>query len=83
MTKYLSIAILLTVFLAGNAYGDDQVYYCAETDGNGFYFDKKLKKYAGTGFNTEKFKIKFDRTAKTVEIKGYSLEVTIGKCDKF
>ena len=68
---YLSIAILLTSFLAGNAYGEDEVYYCAETDGNGFYFDKKLKKYARSGFNTNKFKIKFDRTDKTIKIKGH------------
>jgi hypothetical protein len=78
MTKaYLALALLITV-LAGNAYGEDEVYYCAETDNNGFYFDEKLKKYARTGFNTKKFKIKFDRTAKTVEIKGHPLNAAIG-----
>ena len=70
MKTYLALALLITV-LAGNAYGDDEIYYCAGTDNNGFYFDETLKKYARTGFNTRKFKIKFDRTAKTVEIKGY------------
>ena len=73
MTKYLSIAILLTSFLAGNAYGEDEIYYCAETDNNGFNFDETLKKYKPRLFHTEKFKIKFDRTAKTVEIKGHPL----------
>ena len=73
MTKYLTIAILLTSFLAGNAYGEDEIYYCAETDGIGFDFDGKLKKYERSGFNTEKFKLKFDRTAKTLEIKGHTL----------
>ena len=71
MTKYLSIAILLTSFLAGNAYGEGEVYYCAETDNNGFGFDENLKKYKRSGFQTSKFKIKFDRIAKTVEIKGH------------
>ena len=78
MTKtYLALALLITV-LAGNAYGDDEIYYCAETDGNGFYFDEKLKKYARTVFNTNKFKIKFDRTAKTIEIKGHQASVVNG-----
>ena len=67
MKTYLALALLITV-LAGNAYGDDEVYYCAETDGNGFYFNEKLKKYARTGFTTDKFKIKFDRTAKVEDI---------------
>ena len=73
MTKaYLALALLITV-LAGNAYGDDEIYYCAETDNNGFNFDETLKKYKPRLFHTEKFKIKFDRTAKTVEIKGHPL----------
>ena len=72
MKTYLALALLVTV-LAGNAYGEDEVYYCAETDANGYAFDKTLKKYKRSGFNTEKFKIKFDRTAKTVEIKGYKV----------
>ena len=82
MTKYLSIAILLTSFLAGNAYGEGEVYYCAETASNGFYFDETLKKYATTKFSTNKFstnkfKIKFDSTAKTVEIKGHPMGLTV------
>ena len=44
MKTYLALALLITV-LAGNAYGEDEVYYCAETDSNGFSFDEKLKKY--------------------------------------
>ena len=72
MTKYLAIALLITGFLVGDAYGEDGVYYCAQTDSNGFYFDEKLKKYARSGFHLTKFKIKFDRIAKTIEIKGYS-----------
>ena len=72
MKTYLALALLITV-LAGNAYGEDEIYYCAETDSNGFWFDKKLKKYKRSKFSTDKFKIKFDRTAKTVEIKGHPL----------
>jgi hypothetical protein len=72
MKTYLALALLVTV-LAGNAYGEGEVYYCAETDGNGFDFDEYLNKYKRTGFVKNKFKIKFDRTAKTVEIKGHGL----------
>tara|TARA_Y100001960_G_C14292628_1_gene642263 strand:- start:81 stop:455 length:375 start_codon:yes stop_codon:yes gene_type:complete len=57
----------------GNAYGEDEVYYCAETDSNGFWFDKTLKKYKPKRFVTDKFKLKLDRIAKTIEIKGHSL----------
>jgi hypothetical protein len=73
MTKtYLALALLITV-LAGNAYGDDEIYYCADTDGNGFWFDETLKKYKPQLFNMDKFKLRFDSTAKTVEIKGHPL----------
>ena len=42
MTKtYLALALLITV-LAGNAYGEDEVYYCAMTDSNGFGYDKSV-----------------------------------------
>ena len=72
MKTNLALALLDTV-LAGNAYGDDEIYYCAETEGNGFKLDENLKKYKRIGFNSDKFKIKFDRTAKTLEIKGHTL----------
>ena len=72
MKTYLALALLITV-LAGNAYGEGEVYYCAETDSNGFEPNENLKKYSRSRFNTNKFKIKFDRTAKTVEIKGHRL----------
>ena len=37
MTKYLAIAFLITGFLVGDAYGEeDEVYYCAGVAGTGF-----------------------------------------------
>ena len=73
MTKtYLALALLITV-LAGNAYGKDEVYYCAEIDNNGFKFDEKLKEYRRAEFITNKFKMKLDRTAKTIGIKRASV----------
>ena len=71
MTKYLAIAFLITGFLVGDAYGEEEVYYCATTGNNGFLFDENLKKYKSSGFSTSKFKLKFDRTATTIEIKGH------------
>jgi hypothetical protein len=39
---YLALALLVTV-LAGNAYGDHEIYYCVETDKNGFFLMKNLR----------------------------------------
>ena len=37
MTKYLAIAFLITGFLVGNAYGEeDEVFYCAGVAETGF-----------------------------------------------
>ena len=37
MTKYLAIAFLITGFLVGDAYGEDEeVFYCASVAGTGF-----------------------------------------------
>ena len=66
---YLVLAFLITSFLlAGDAYGEDEVYYCAEIDANGFEFDETLKKYKRSGFVAEKFEIKLDRVSKTIEL---------------
>lgn len=75
--KYLALGLLITV-LAGNAYGEDEIYYCAETDANGFWFDETSKKLTRSDFVTDKFKIKFDSTAKTLEIKGHPVGTSNG-----
>ena len=77
MTKYLAIAFLITGCLVGDAYGEDEVYYCAEINKNGFRFDKNLKKYKPQLFFESKFKLKFDRTAKTIEIKGHKSGIAV------
>jgi hypothetical protein len=71
----LVLTFLITGFLVGDAYGEEEVYYCAETDSNGFGFDKNLNKYKPKLFTQERFKIKFDRTAKTIEMKGHNNSV--------
>ena len=50
----------------GDAYGDEEVYYCADIDSNGFKYDKKLNKFKSVKFNLDKFKIKLDRGAKKI-----------------
>jgi hypothetical protein len=77
MKTYLALALLITV-LVDNAYGEDGIYYCADIDSNGFDFDETLKKYKPQLFNMDKFKLRFDRTAKTVEIKGHPLSTKNG-----
>ena len=60
---YLVLAFLITSFLlAGDAYGEDQVYYCVEIDRNGFSYDKKNETYLRRGFKESKFKVKLYRT---------------------
>ena len=49
MKTYLALALLVTV-LTVNAYGDDEIYYCAETERNGFNSDNKFKKYKNAIF---------------------------------
>ena len=65
---YLALAFLITGFLlAGDAYGEDEVYYCAEIDANGFDYDKERGSYKPSRFNNEKFKMKLDRTSNVKE----------------
>ena len=68
MTKtYLALALLITV-LAGNAYGESEVYYCSEIAANGFQYDNKGDWYLPTPFTAKRFKIKMDRVLNTVEL---------------
>ena len=69
-----ALALLITGFLVGDAYGEDEVYYCSEIASNGFDPDEKSGSYKSTRFTAEKFKMKLDRTAKKIEIKGYDPE---------
>ena len=39
---YLALASITGLLVAGNAYGEDEVYYCAMTDSNGFGYDKSV-----------------------------------------
>jgi hypothetical protein len=48
--------------MAGNAYGEDEVYYCVEIDRNGFSYDKKNETYLRRSFKESKFKVKLYRT---------------------
>ena len=78
MTKtYLALALLITV-LAGNAYGEDEIYYCAGTGSTGFYFNPIEKKYNPAKFKTHRFKIKLNRAPKEIKIKGHEVSTLNG-----
>ena len=66
MTKtYLAIAFLITGFLVGDAYGEEvEVFYCAETDNNGFQWNYKRQTYERRYFEAKKFKAKCIMTSK-------------------
>ena len=67
--KFLALAFLITSFLlAGNAYGEDEVYYCVEIDKGGFNFDKKSNSYQPTNFFEDKFKMKLDKGSNAIEL---------------
>jgi len=68
MTKtYLALALLITV-LAGNAYGEDEVYYCVDTNSGGFHYDDQRKAYYPGNNTPEKFKMKFDGSTGVMEM---------------
>ena len=69
MKKHLALSVLVVGFLmAGNTYGDEDVYYCAEIDGNGFRYNKGSGKYERSGFFTDKFKMKLDKDSNRMEL---------------
>ncbi len=75
MTKtYLALAFLITVFLASDAYGEEEIYYCAETASIGFMWNVENNRYGPSAFAEEKFKIKLDKTSDMVDIKHKKME---------
>jgi hypothetical protein len=69
---YLALALLITgLLLVGNAYGEDDIYYCADIDKNGFLFDEKSGSYKPSLFKQQKFKLKLNMDSNSVEIKGH------------
>ena len=67
MKTYLALALLITV-LAGNAYGEDEIYYCADNGSAGFNFNKNAGSYQMErgGIVLSKFKIKLDLANKRI-----------------
>jgi hypothetical protein len=61
---------LLFVLAVAPAYGEEEgdVYYCADIDGNGFHYDKESGSYKRSGFNSNKFKMKFNPTNNSIKI---------------
>ena len=51
--------------MAGNAYGEDEVYYCAETEKTGFQYNEKMGSYGQRKFHEIKFKMKIDISSNT------------------
>ena len=65
---YIALAFLITGFLlAGDAYGEDEVYYCAEIDLNGFQYDNRGS-YRPSPIIPLKFKLKLDRASNRIKI---------------
>ena len=50
MNKKIALAVLIVLFLVGDAYGDEDVYYCSTTASVGFMPDKANDSYKQTRF---------------------------------
>ena len=77
----LLLALLMAGFLlAGNAYGEDEIYYCAEIGTGGFDYDDKLGSYKPSLNKEDRFKMKLDRALGIIElaIDGLPPEAPIG-----
>ena len=61
----LKILLILSLLLTQNTIAD--VYYCADIDSNGFYFQDG--KYQRSGFKTDKFKINFNASNNSIVLK--------------
>ena len=67
--KSLALAFLITGFLlAGNAYGEEEVYYCAISSINGFSPNTKNDSYEPSTFKAFKFKMKLHRPSNRIEL---------------
>ena len=67
--NFIALAFMTTSFmLVGNAYGEDEVYYCSEIKSNGFDYDKERGSYIPTKFMEERFKMKLDRASNHIEM---------------
>ena len=60
MNKKLALAVLIALFLVGDAYGDEDVYYCTETAAVGFMRNKTNDSYIQTTFKVRRFKMKYE-----------------------
>ena len=78
MNKKLALAVLIVLFLVGDAYGDEDVYYCSTTDSVGFSPDKTNDSYKQTSFELERFKMKYEGRKITMITDGG--EKTIMQC---
>ena len=69
MAKCLSIAILITGFLVGNAYGASEAYYCSDTGSGGFVdYDKKSGLYSHRLMGLDRYKMKLDKDSGFIQL---------------
>ena len=64
MKPFIQFALAVLIFgflMAGNAYGEDEVYHCAETANIGFNYIKERDSYQSTKFIHQIFKIEINR----------------------
>ena len=68
MNKKLALAVLIVLFLVGDAYGESEPYYCSDTGSGGFSYDEKMGSYSH-GLNAlDRFKMNLDRDSGFIQL---------------
>jgi hypothetical protein len=68
MNKKLALAVLIVLFLVGDAYGEDEVYYCVENGRSEISYDKKIGVYTQIHPKPQKFKLRYKSKSKSLEL---------------
>ena len=68
MNKKLALAVLIVLFLVGDAYGESEPYYCSDTGSGGFSYDEKSGSYSHGLNDLDRFKMNFDKDAGFIQL---------------
>jgi hypothetical protein len=68
MNKKLALAVLIVLFLVGDAYGESEPYYCSDTGSGGFSYDKKSGSYSHGLNDLDRFKMNLDKDSGFIQL---------------
>ena len=68
MNKKLALAVLIVLFLVGDAYGESEPYYCSDTGSGGFAYDEKSGSYSHGLNDLDRFKMNLDKDSGFIQL---------------